>query len=138
MKRTALFIAVLAAACGGKKGPTTPPPSGDDDRPPPPSGDTTGMVPAEKMDEIKIVLDRKRMIVSRCSRSRSITASCRKHARQDHAEFVISPAGKAQDIKIIEADFESKSVSDCVIRRQRARPRAPKQVPWRSYAFEAN
>ena len=145
MKRTALFIAVaLTAACGGgKKEQTTPTPTGDGDgdTTPPPRGDTS-MVPPEKMEEIPRVLDRKRQIVSRCL---AIAVDNKELPKSTHGkitlEFVISPAGKAQEIKIIKADFESKSVQDCVIRHvtDAQFPDLPKPVPWSySFAFEAN
>jgi hypothetical protein len=145
MKRTALFIAVLVACGGGnKKDQTTPPPTGDGDgeTTPPPRGDDTAMIPAEKMEEIPRVLDRKRQIVSRCL---AIAVDNRELPKSTHGkitlEFVISPAGKAQEIKIIKADFESKSVQDCVIRHvtDAQFPDLPKPVPWSySFAFEAN
>jgi hypothetical protein len=150
MKRTPLFIASIVAlgvaACGGgnKKEQTTPPPTGDGDgeATPPPRGDNSAMVPADKMEEIPRVLDRKRQIVSRCL---AIAVDNRELPKSTHGkitlEFVISPAGKAQDIKIIKADFESKSVQDCVIRHvtDAQFPDLPKPVPWSySFAFEAN
>src|ERR1051326_5902850 len=144
MKKATLFIAVLVACGGGsKKEQTTPTGGGDGDTSPPPSGGGDGaMVPAEKMDEIKIVLDRKRNIVSRCL---AIAVDNRELPKSTHGkitlEFMISPAGKAQDIKIIKADFESKSVQDCVIRHvtDAQFPDLPKPVPWSySFAFEAN
>ena len=149
MKRTTLFIALIVAlgtaACGGgsKKEQTTPPPTGDGDTTPPPSGGgDSAMVPAEKMDEIPRVLDRKRQIVSRCL---AIAVDNRELPKSTHGkitlEFVISPAGKAQDVKIIKADFESKSVQDCVIHHvtEAQFPELPKPVPWSySFAFEAN
>jgi hypothetical protein len=147
MKKAALFIAVLSlAACGGgsKKEQTTPPPTGDGDgeATPPPRGDNSAMVPPEKMEEIPRVLDRKRQIVSRCL---AIAVDNKELPKSTHGkitlEFTISPAGKAQDIKIIKADFESKSVQDCVIRHvtDAQFPDLPKPLPWSySFAFEAN
>jgi hypothetical protein len=142
MMKMALFIAVLAACGGGKKEQTTPQSGDGDDHPTTTGGGGGDMVPAEKMEEIPRVLDRKRQIVSRCL---SIAVDNRELPKSTHGkitlEFVISPAGKAQDIKIIKADFESKSVQDCVIRHvtDAQFPDLPKPVPWSySFAFEAN
>jgi hypothetical protein len=145
MKKAALFIAVLVACGGGSKKEQTTPTGGGgggDTSPPPSGGGDSSMIPAEKMEEIPRVLDRKREIVSHCL---AIAVDNRELPKSTHGkitlEFVISPAGKAQDIKIIKADFESKSVQDCVIRHvtDAQFPDLPKPVPWSySFAFEAN
>jgi len=140
MKNLILIIAVLAA-CGGKKPDTTPqPPPDDTATAPPPSND--GMVDPQKMDQIKIDLDRKRGIISHCL---AIAVDNRELPKSTHGkitlEFVISTAGHADDIKVIKADFESKSVTECVTKHvsEIQFPELPKQVPWSySYAFEAN
>jgi hypothetical protein len=143
MKNAVLIIGILAACGGSKKGDTTPtPPPDDNGGGTPPSGDTAGMVPAEKMDEIKINLDRKRQIVSRCL---AIAVDNRELPKSTHGKltlgFTISSSGHAGDIKVIKADFESKSVTDCVIKHveEIQFPELPKALEWSySYAFEAN
>jgi hypothetical protein len=140
MKNLILIVAVLAA-CGGKKPDTTPqPPPDDTTSAPPPSND--GMVDPQKMDEIKIDLDRKRGIISHCL---AIAVDNRELPKSTHGkitlEFTISTAGHADDIKVIKADFESKSVTDCVIKHvgDIQFPELNKPVPWSyAYAFEAN
>ena len=138
MKNVALILAVLSA-CGGKKADTTPPPPVDDTAQTPPPSDN--MVDPQKMDEIKLDLDRKRTIISHCL---AIAVDNRELPKSTHGkitlEFTISTGGKAEDIKVIKADFESKSVTDCVLKHVAdiQFPELPKQVPWSySYAFEA-
>jgi len=112
--RQALLIASLLAGCGGKHADTTP------------SGGTTGgehaadqssdQVPPEKMDEINRDLERKHSIVSHCL---AIAVDNKELPRNSSGkvtvELVISPGGKSDNVKVVRATLESKTLNECVI-----------------------
>jgi len=136
-------LASALAACGGKKADTTPtPPPDDSTASSPPPGSNDAMVDPQKMDEIKVDLDRKRGIISHCL---AIAVDNRELPKATRGkillEFTINTSGKAEGIKVLKADFESKSVTDCVIKHvgDIQFPELNKPVPWSyAYAFEAN
>ena len=136
----ALLAALLVAGCGGKQKAETSPGGGGatGDTAAKPSGD---MVPPEKMEEIKRNLDRKRTIVSRCL---AIAVDAKELPRNSAGkitlEIVISPAGKAETVRVVRATLESKMLSDCVIRhvQEIQFPELPKPYETSyTYGFEA-
>lgn len=99
------------------------------------------MVPPEKMDEINRNLARKRQVVSRCL---ALAVDNKELPRNTKGkltvELVISPSGKADDVKIVRATVESPMLHDCVIARIKEIqfPELPKPyVTSYTYGFEA-
>lgn len=144
MVKHILVGAVLLSACGGgKKGDTTPADDtgtiggGHTDAP-----DQSGrMVPPEKMDEIAQMLTRKGGLMSRCLAVAVDNKELPKNSRgKITLDITITPAGKAEKIKVIKNTLESKSLEDCVIGHVQSIqfPEVPVSYPTsHSYAFEA-
>ena len=137
-----LLAALVACGGGGKKEVNEPTgddvATGDDDSGG--GGDDT-MVPPEKMEEINVRLDRKRSIAARCLSDAVEAGEAPKNARgKITLEFVISPAGKAEQIKVAKATFENESVTNCVIGKVQdiSFPELPKSLEWSyTFAFES-
>jgi hypothetical protein len=137
-----LLCGLIACGGGGKKDVNEPTgddvATGDDDSG---GGGDDVMVPPEKMEEINVRLDRKRSIAARCLSDAVIAGEAPKNARgKITLEFVISPAGKAQGIKVAKASFENQSVTDCVIGKVQdiTFPELPKALEWSyTFAFES-
>ena len=140
MKNPVLVAVLFVIACGNK-GPVTP------NNPGPIEGDHVemhndgNMIPPEKMEEVTKDLDRTRQIVSRCL---STAVDNKELPKNSHGkvtlEIVISTAGKAETVKVVNATLESKSLSDCVIEhvKEIQFPELPKQYETSyTYAFEA-
>jgi len=135
----AAVLAVLACGGASKRSETMP---DDDDGETEVEGDVDdGMVAPERMDEIKSELDRKRSIVARCLTEAIDAKQAPRNARgRVTVEFVISPAGKAQNIKVVESSLESQMVQDCVMGHVRNIEfgALPKPLDWSyTYNFEA-
>jgi len=137
----AVFLGMLACGGGQKRGSGGPEgPGGSDEVG---EGSTGGddMVPPERMDEIKSELDRKRSIVARCLTDAIAAGQAPKNARSHVTiAFVISPAGKAEQIKVIEGSLESPMVQECVIGHVSKIDfgALPKPLDWSyTYQFEA-
>jgi hypothetical protein len=140
-----LLLAILAA-CGGHKSsgptePTGPSVMGVQDK-----GDPTdrsgNMVPPEKIDEIRNDLSRKQMIISRCLAD-AVEAGEAKHNTHGKVtvELVVSPSGKAQNVKVVKSDIESQSVLDCTKKHVEdiEFPQLPRQFETSyTYAMEAD
>ena len=135
-----VLLVVMLAACGGSK-PVSP------NNPGPIEGDHVemhndgNMIPPEKMEEVQKDLDRKRQIVSRCL---SAAVDNKELPKNSHGkvtlEIVISTAGTADTVKVVNATLESKSLSECVIEhvKEIQFPELPKQYETSyTYAFEA-
>jgi hypothetical protein len=144
MKRV-LLLAVVVAACGGKNkgsneggGATidTQATTGD------PTDRSGEMIPPEKMDEVQQLLDRKRMIVSRCLSEAVELGEAPKGARgKITLEISISPSGQASKVEVLKSSIEAKSVQGCVKRKveEISFPQLPKQYDTSyTYAMEAN
>ena len=139
-----LAAVLLAAACGGaKQAPTTPSDEGggggggEVSRTDP--GDT--MVKPETMDEIQRAFERKRNSVSRCL---SVAIDGKELPKSSRGKItlnvVVSPGGKAGDVKVARSSLESKLLTDCVIGKVReiVFPEVPQPYPTSyTYAFEA-
>jgi hypothetical protein len=138
------ILAAALAACGGHKPAAETAEAEPMERSSGPINDSdsaTTMVPPEKMDEINNLLARKQQIVSRCLATAVDAGELPKNARgRITLEIVISPAGRADSIKVVKKTLESKSIEDCVIAhvRQIQFPDLPKPYPTSyTYAFEA-
>ena len=142
-----LVVMLAVAACGGHKAQPTDPSSsggGDDSgggQTANPCGDN-GMCPPEMLDRIKETLDSKRLTVSRCLSDAVIAGNADKNARgQVTVDFVITPAGKATNVKVGSSTVKSKAVDECVVGKVEAMafPEVPKNLDWSyTYAFESN
>lgn len=137
MRTTLLTIACAGAlglaACGGKSKPAAGP-TDETEASEPASGDVVG---PETMDEIRRSLDRKRNVVARCLAPAIDGGELPKNARgRMTLGFVISPAGRATELKVIKASLDSKILTDCVLERVREIefPTVPDPLPW-SYTF---
>ncbi len=145
MVKQIVLGAVLLAACGGgKKGDTTPTDdsAGTLGGPHSDAPDQSGrMVTPEKMDEIEQLLTRKSGLMSRCL---AVAVDNKELPKNSHGkitlDIIISPAGKADRIKVIKATLESKALEDCVIGHVKSIqfPELPATYPTsHTYAFEA-
>lgn len=114
-----LVVLAAAAACGGKNkggaeeggGPLidTQATTGD------PTDRSGQMIPPEKMEEITRLLDRKRMIVSRCLSEAVDSGELPKGSRgKVTLEIVIAPSGKTSKVEVLQATINSQSVQGCV------------------------
>jgi hypothetical protein len=137
----AMVLGALAVGCGGKGGSSTSENPGGGQVEPGADDNEASMVPPEKMEEITRLLDRKRTIVSRCLAFAVDNKDLPKNSRgKITLAITISPAGKAEDIKVVKATLESKSLEECVIGhvREIQFPELPKPYPTSyTYAFEA-
>ena len=139
-----VIASLVACGGGGKKDPNEGGGDGDvvnnegggDD-----GGGGDVMVPPEKMEEINVRLNRKRPTVARCLSDAVEAGEAPKNARgKITLEFVISPAGRAGDIRVANATFENEFVRNCVIEKVQeiAFPELPKSLEWSyTFAFEA-
>ncbi|KAB2906877.1 MAG: AgmX/PglI C-terminal domain-containing protein [Kofleriaceae bacterium] len=144
---TALSSALaLAAACGGKKASTTPDEAagaggrdyrGDPDEDP----CQGGMCPPETLDAIQRALDSKRRAAARCLSDAVNEGKASKDARGHVAlAFKITPAGKAQDIQVVQSSIKNPDVEQCVIAevQQIVFEKVPTTLDWAyTYAFES-
>jgi NADPH:quinone reductase-like Zn-dependent oxidoreductase len=100
-----------------------------------------GMVPADKMEEIQRLLDRKRPAVSRCIGAAIDAKELPKSARgKVNLAIVIGTSGRAESVKVISSNLESKSLQDCVVAKVQEIPfpTLPKSYETSyAYGFEA-
>ncbi len=142
----ALLVAAVASCGGHKSQPAAP--SGD-------SGDNgegggvsenpcgdSGMCPPETLDRIKEALDSKRVTMSRCLSDAVSAGEAQKSAKGAvTVQFVITPSGQAEHVRVGNSTVGSKAVDQCVIAKvgQIAFPAVPKNLDWSyTYAFESN
>lgn len=147
VKQALLIVAmsVCVAACGGKKGGTTTPDPGPDTGPkkdPNANINDPTMVSPDTMDEIQRMFVRKGNAVSRCL---SFAVDNKELPKNSHGKVtlgvVISRSGKADEVKVIKATLESKSLNDCVVNKVKEIqfPEVPKPYETTyTYAFEAS
>lgn len=145
MRTLTFCVVVLAAACGGKKHADTTADNsgggiGGEEHFQPGAGPT--MVPPEKMDEIERAFRRKSDSVSRCLGMVVEAKELPKNSRgKITLGVVISKDGKAEDIKVLKATLESKSLTDCVIGKVKEIPFPEIPAVYKTtytYAFEAS
>lgn len=143
--RTLLLLSsfLLVAACGSKGGSSNTTPEGgggggDEEVAEDSGGD---MVPPERMDEIKSLLDRKRNAAARCLADAVNAGKVPKNTAGHVAiEFTISTGGTAQGLKVIETSIENEEVQGCVMEKvqQIDFGALPKPIEWSyTYAFES-
>jgi hypothetical protein len=142
--RQTLFAVLVVAGCGGGKGASSsrePVHVDDVDGEIAEGSDGDTVVAPERMDEIKAQLDRKRVVVARCLPDAIDAGQAAKNARgRITFEFVISPAGKAQSIKVAEATLDSEMVQDCTKQHIASIDfgALPRSLEWSyTYSFEA-
>lgn len=140
----ALAIAAAVAGCGRKPAPVAPAGGGDGDDQAVAGDDQGGdssMVAPERMDEIKALLDRKRTAAARCFADTVNSGKVDKNSHGHLAlEFVISAAGKATGIKVLEDNLASPDLEKCVIAKleQIDFGALPKPLEWSyTFAFES-
>jgi hypothetical protein len=112
------LIAGLLLGCGGKHGEPTPASGGAGDVQATAGGGESGggIVPPEKMDEINRTLQRKQPTMSRCLAGAVDSGELPRNSRgKVTLEIVISPAGRADTVKIVRATLASKALDDCII-----------------------
>jgi hypothetical protein len=143
VKLAAMIAFLTVAACGGKQpqAETTPADdtSGGGETAAAPTGGV--MVPPEKMDEVQRLLERKQGIVSRCLATAVDNQELPKNSRGKMTlEIVISEAGKANDVKVVNSSLDSPKLQTCVVDivKEIQFPTLPKSYPTSyTYAFEA-
>jgi hypothetical protein len=143
----ALSIGLLAAACGGgKKDSTTPDEAagaGGRDYRGEESEDPCqgGMCPPETLDAIQRALDNKRRAAARCLADAVNQGKVSKNAHGHVAlSFKITPAGKAENITVVQSSIKSPEVEQCVIGEveQIAFENVPTTLDWAyTFAFES-
>jgi hypothetical protein len=117
-----LLVVLAAAACGSKNKNNAEEGGGGTVDPNATSGDPTDrsheQVDPVKMDEVNTLLDRKRMIVSRCLSQAVEAGNAPKNARgKVTLEIKIGGDGKTTSVEVIKSSIESKEVQGCVKRK---------------------
>jgi hypothetical protein len=128
----AWIVVVGLAACGGggKKETALPVDDGGGGGGAAVDTGADDMVPPEKMDEIQVRLDRKRGLVARCLSDAVLAGTAPRNARgKITLEFVISPGGQAERIKVAKASLQVKEIGF---------PELPRALEWSyTFAFES-
>ncbi len=75
------------------------------------------MIPSDKMDEIQRDLGRKRETVSRCLAFAVDNKELPKQSKGKITLEITITGGHAKNVKVINATLDSKSLSDCVIKK---------------------
>ena len=138
--RHAWLVALLLAGCGGKQAnPMQVEETAADNEPA--AHPRSGQVPPEKMDEINRNLERKRPIMSHCL---ALAVDAKELPKNSSGkltiEIVISPGGKADNVKVVRATLASKTLDECVINHVKdiQFPDLPKPYETSyTYGFEA-
>jgi hypothetical protein len=143
MVKHVLVCMLMVAACGGgKKGTTTPDDTSTGTQTVQNDTGASDMVSPETMDEIQRLLKRKGDAVSRCLAFAIDNKELPKSSKGKITLGIsISRAGKPEDIKVIKASIESKSLTDCVLGKVREIqfPEVPKTYETTyTYGFEAS
>jgi hypothetical protein len=136
-------MAMALSACGGKKPvATNPDPDTGPVKDPNANVNDPTMVSADTMDEITRLFVRKGNAVSRCL---SFAVDNKELPKNSHGKVTlgvtISRTGKADEVKVIKATLESKSLNECVVNRVKEIqfPQVPKPYETTyTYAFEAS
>lgn len=123
MKNLLLLVVLAAAACGSKNKNNTEEGGGAGTIDPnATTGDTTDrsgeQIDPVKMDEVNQLLDRKRMIVSRCLSTAVENGNAPKNA---HGKITLSikiaTSGKPSSVEVIKSSIESPEVQGCAKRK---------------------
>ncbi len=138
----AVLVVAAVAACGNKKPAQEPETSlvGQDSTDPADTSDA-GMVPAEAMEEINRLLERKRPAVSRCLSAAIDAKELPKTARgKVNLAIVVGTNRRADSVKVLSSNLDSKSLQDCVVAKVQEIPfpAIPKSYETSyAYGFEA-
>jgi hypothetical protein len=147
MTNMVVLAVLLAAGCGGKnKNQVEDSSGGPMIDPNASSGDSTdrsgGMADPVKMDEVNQLLERKRMIVSRCLSQAVEAGNAPKNARGKITLAIsIAPSGKTRSVEVVKSSIESAEVQGCVKRKVEdiQFPTFPQQYDTSyTYAMETN
>lgn len=149
MRKLVVLVVLAAAACGGGKkgGATTPDPDtggggGGEVANTGGGGGGNDMVSPEAMDEIQRLFQRRGNAVSRCLSFAIDNKDLPKNSKgRVTLGVTISKGGRADDVKIIKASIDSKSLNECVISRVKEIqfPEIPRKYETTyTYAFEAS
>jgi len=142
MRTVALMLVIPLAACGGKSKPAEPTATSTSDGESDPANAEGGdVVPPDRMDEIKSLLDRKRTAASRCLADAVNSGAVPKNAHGHVAlEFTIGTDGAATGMKVIESSIDSSVIEQCVMAKvqQIDFGALPAPLEWSyTYAFES-
>lgn len=146
MKNLAVFVLLAAAACGGKNKTDAEEGGGATIDPNATSGDSTDRSDEQldpvKMEEVNHLLDRKRMIVSRCLSNAIDSGEAPKGTRGKITLAIsIAPSGQASSVEVVKTSIESQAVQGCVKEKVQAItfPQFKRQFDTSyTYAMEAN
>ena len=136
--------AAALSACGGSKPAVESPGGGGGDD----EGGATvedegdsSLIGPERMDQIKSLLDRKRTAAAYCLSDTINDGKLSKNARGKLSlSFVISPAGKAGNIQVLDDSLDSPELEQCVIGKVQQIDFGPLPEPldWSyTFAFES-
>ncbi|MBT8492625.1 MAG: AgmX/PglI C-terminal domain-containing protein [Deltaproteobacteria bacterium] len=113
---TVVLAFVLVACSGGEKEAQEPAGGGEvTDEPTEDGSSEEEMIPVEKFDEIKRTFERKQIQVSRCFVAGVEAGEIQKNDKGTvTVGAVITPEGKAQNVRIVETTFKSPTLEKCV------------------------
>lgn len=121
MKNLVLLVVLAAAACGSKNKNGAEEGGGGSIDPNATTGDPTDrsgeQVDPRSMDEVNQLLDRKRMIVSRCLSQAVEAGNAPKNARGKITLAIVIENTKATSVEVIKSSIESKEVQGCAKRK---------------------
>lgn len=144
MKRALILgtLVAMVAGCHHNKKPTPDKdgPGMADPGPAKPPDTSADMVPAEKMDEIRRDLERKRETVSRCLAFAVDNKELPRNSKGKINLEIVITGGHASSVKVISTTLESQTLSDCVIKKVKEIefPQLPKPYETSfNYQFEA-
>ena len=149
MRTTMIIVTALAAltamiggGCGGTKPtPQTGGGDGDGEAWTEASADDPDMIPPERMDEIKSILDRKRAAAARCFALVVNSGTVDKNSRGHLSlSFIIDAGGKPTQVRVLEDSLNSPELEHCVIEKveQIDFGALPKPLDWSyTFAFES-
>jgi hypothetical protein len=121
MRTLLMILSIVAfAACGGgdKKDAQEPASGGGGDEVGEANEDGSSgdeMIPMEKMDEVNRTFERKQMQISRCFVAGVDAGEIEKNEKGSvTVGAVITPEGKAKNVRIVETNFKSPALEACV------------------------
>lgn len=135
-------LGLSVGACGGQSKNQVEEPSGGDDGEGADQsgggGDDAVLIPEEKFDQINNVFNAKAGVVSRCYDEASAPKGS-DSSRKGHVTvgLTIQPDGHASDVRVLETDFTSSKVGDCLVDlvKDWTFPTLPKPLPT-SHIYE--
>ena len=142
MVKNGLLLAVFVVACGGgKKADTTPESGGLPERTyENQNTNDDNMIPPEKADEIRNLLQRKERIMSRCLADAVDNKELPKNSRGKITLEIIVGTSGSSEVKVVNKTLESAKLEECVIGHVKSIvfPDIPVTYPTSdTYGFEA-